>query len=140
MFFTLCDTVERCFSFSYCAQIFLFLLSNMPMDYFLYFLYKRIKKAYRLKDVSFYHEETYKAEWNKMLRYFIKPIAIIVMAMVVLFINPVSDIIYYSAVVIGMGIMLWTMLDLINIQNKLLMRPLPQFNTRGGDEDAYKML
>ncbi|MBE5866228.1 MAG: hypothetical protein E7292_08460 [Lachnospiraceae bacterium] len=107
---------------------------------FLYFLYKRIKKAYRLKDVSFYHEETYKAEWNKMLRYFIKPIAIIVMAMVVLFINPVSDIIYYSAVVIGMGIMLWTMLDLINIQNKLLMRPLPQFNTRGGDEDAYKML
>lgn len=107
---------------------------------FLYFLYKRIKKGYRLKDVSFYNEEKYKEEWNKMLRYFIKPLAIILMAMVVLFINPVSDIIYYTAVLIGMGIMLWTMLDLINIQNKLIMRPLPQFNTRGGDEDAYKML
>ncbi len=103
-------------------------------------LFKKIKKSYRLKDVSFFNENAYKVEWRKKLMYFIKPLVIILMALIVLLINPVSDIIYYSAVLAGMGVMLWIMLDLINIQNKLIMRPLPQFNTRGGDEDAYKML
>ncbi len=107
---------------------------------FLIFLIFKIKKSYRLKDVSFYNEASYKEQWRGKLMYMTKPLAIILMALIVLFINPVSDIIYYGAVLIGIGMMLWTMIDLIRIQNKLIMRPLPQFNTRGGDEDAYKML
>ena len=116
---------------------YLLVLFEIP---FLIALYRKIKKSYRLKDVSFFNENAYKVEWKKKLTYFVKPLSIILLAFIVLLINPVSDIIYYSTVLVGMGIMLWTMLDLIHIQNKLIMRPLPQFNTRGGDEDAYKML
>jgi len=107
---------------------------------FLIFLFMKIKKGYRIKDVSFFNQDTYKAQWRKNLLYFIKPIAIILISFVVLLINPVNDIIYYTVILIAIGMMLWTMLDLINIQNKIIMRPLPQFNIRGGDEDAYKML
>lgn len=103
-------------------------------------LVRKIMKSYRMKDVSFFNENAYKVEWRKKLGYLVKPFVIILAAIVVLLFNPVSDIIYYSAVLAGMGVVLWTMLDLISIQNKLIMRPLPQFNIRGGDEDAYKML
>lgn len=57
-------------------------------------------------------------------------------ACVVRMINPVSDIIYYSAVILVMFSVIWTNVGIIKKHNILTTRRLPQFDRKGGDDRA----
>lgn len=64
------------------------------------------------------------------------PGAGLVLAVLVLIFNPVSDLYYYSAAVVVMGLIGWDILGMIDKFNQLATRELPQFHKRGGDEDG----
>ena len=66
----------------------------------------------------------------------VKPGAAILLAIVIIIWNPVSDLYYYGGAVISMGAVIWTLMDIIGRYNMLTTRKLPQFNRRGGDENA----
>ena len=65
-----------------------------------------------------------------------KPIAAILLAIVIIICNPVSDLYYYGGAIVSMGAVIWTLMDVIGRYNVLTTRKLPQFNRRGGDENA----
>ena len=65
-----------------------------------------------------------------------KPIAAILLAIIIIIWNPVSDLYYYGGSVISMSAVIWTLMDIIERYNVLTTRKLPQFNRRGGDENA----
>lgn len=65
-----------------------------------------------------------------------KPIAAILLAIVIILWNPVSDLYYYGGSILSMGAVIWTLMDIIGRYNMLTTRKLPQFNRRGGDENA----
>lgn len=73
----------------------------------------------------------FKEKWRTL----IKPLAGIVSAAVILFVNPVSDWFYYIGAFACMGTVLWAILDIIRQHNMLTTRRLPQLNRRGGDEN-----
>ncbi len=64
----------------------------------------------------------------------VKPFAGIVLAVVILLIDPVSDWFYYIGASVCMGTVLWAIMDIIKQHNMLTTRKLPQLNRRGGDE------
>ncbi|MBR6230671.1 MAG: hypothetical protein IKR00_01900 [Lachnospiraceae bacterium] len=66
----------------------------------------------------------------------LKPLAGIILAGVLILINPNQDIIPYAAGVIAMALNFWSFTDIIKKHNELTMRKLPQLGRRGGDEDA----
>lgn len=66
----------------------------------------------------------------------IKPLGGILIAIIVLIVNPVSDWFYYLGAFACMGTVLWAIMDIIKQHNLLTMRKLPQLNRRGGDENA----
>lgn len=66
----------------------------------------------------------------------IKPFGGIVLAAVILIIDPVSDWFYYIGAFACMGTVLWAIMDIIKQHNMLATRKLPQLNKRGGDEIA----
>lgn len=66
----------------------------------------------------------------------VKPGAAILLAIVILIWNPVSDLYYYGGSIISMAAVIWTLMDIIGRYNMLATRKLPQFNRRGGDENA----
>lgn len=51
-------------------------------------------------------------------------------------INPVSDVIYYVAVILTMFSIIWTNVGIIKKHNLLTTRRLPQFDRKGGDDRA----
>lgn len=65
-----------------------------------------------------------------------KPLAGILLSLVILLLNPVEDMFYYIGALICMGTVLWSIIDIIRQHNQLSTRKLPQFNRRGGDENA----
>lgn len=50
--------------------------------------------------------------------------------------NPVSDLWYYGGVILQLGAVLYNLMDLIRNYNRLAMRKLPQFEKKGGDDNA----
>ena len=65
--------------------------------------------------------------------YLIKIIPAIIIPIVVLLINPISDLYYYGSGIISLSLVLLSFSDLINIHNQLSARPIPQLEKRGGD-------
>ena len=65
-----------------------------------------------------------------------KPIGGILAALVILLSNPVSDWFYYIGAILCMGSVLWAIMDIVRHHNELTTRKIPQFNRRGGDENA----
>lgn len=65
-----------------------------------------------------------------------KPGAGVALAALVLIVNPVSDLYYYGAALIAMGLIGWDILGMIERFNLLATRELPQFHRRGGEEDG----
>ena len=64
-------------------------------------------------------------------------LAAMLIAAVVLWFNPVSDIYYYAAVIVELIAIIYTVTDLIRYYNMLATRKLPQFdNYRGGDDNV----
>ncbi len=62
-----------------------------------------------------------------------KPFGGMILAVIILMWNPVSDWFYYMGAFVCMGLVLWAILDIIKQHNLLTTRRLPQFNRRGGD-------
>ena len=71
-----------------------------------------------------------------MLPVLAKPAAAILFAFVIMIWNPVSDLYYYGGAAASMAAVIWSFLDIIERHNMLATRKLPQFNRRGGDENA----
>lgn len=61
-----------------------------------------------------------------------------VIGVLVLFINPVSDMIYYGSVVVMIAMELFSFIGILNNYNVVATRPIPQFNIhRGGDDHVF---
>ncbi|MBO4980950.1 MAG: hypothetical protein J6C84_03535 [Lachnospiraceae bacterium] len=60
----------------------------------------------------------------------------IVAALIILLLRPAADEFYYFGALGCMGMVVWTIFDLIKYHNRLTLRKLPQLNRRGGDENA----
>lgn len=63
-------------------------------------------------------------------------IAAIILSIVIMFMQPVSDWYYYGCVIISLFAELILIMDVITRYNLLATRPLPQFNHKGGDDHA----
>ncbi|MBD5525824.1 MAG: hypothetical protein HDR04_15675 [Lachnospiraceae bacterium] len=77
-----------------------------------------------------------KGSFKESLPVLVKPGAAILLSIVIIIWNPVSDLYYYGGAVISMGAVIWTLMDIIGRYNMLTTRRLPQFNRWGGDENA----
>lgn len=75
-------------------------------------------------------------QWKKKIPHLIKPLTSILIALLVLFIHPVEDLIYYLSAIFCMGMVIWVVYDILKWHNVLSTRKLPQLNRRGGDENA----
>lgn len=78
----------------------------------------------------------WKGSLKELLPVIAKPAAAILLAIVIGIWHPVSDLYYYGGAVISMGAVIWSLMDIIKRYNLLTTRKLPQFNRRGGDENA----
>ncbi len=67
---------------------------------------------------------------------FFTAIIAVILAIVVLIINPVSDIFYYASVILTLIALFITIKDLIFYYNIMATRRLPQFDRTGGDDHA----
>ena len=85
---------------------------------------------------SFGWFRTFAGNWKMKWPVLGKPLAGMIPALGILLWNPVEDLFYYLGAFGCMGMVLWSVLDLIRQHNQLTMRKLPQFHKRGGDEDA----
>lgn len=81
-------------------------------------------------------QTTTKVTFKEKFKTTCKPIAGIVTAILILIINPVHDWYYYIGVIVCLGMVMWGFMDIIKNHNELTTRKLPQFNRRGGDENA----
>lgn len=73
---------------------------------------------------------------DKGIVYTILSILSIALGALIIYVNPVSDIIFYMAVIFGCVISFMEYIRLIKRFNKLTSRPLPQFKRTGGDDSA----
>lgn len=73
---------------------------------------------------------------KRKLFYMKYPLISILLAIVILILNPAYDLFYYIGVIACMITTALTFTDLITLHNRLTMRKLPQLNKRGGDENA----
>lgn len=80
--------------------------------------------------------KSYGSNWKRKLPVLLKPLGAIALAVLILIVNPVSDLIYYGGAILCMGMVCLGILDIIKQHNVLTTRKLPQFNKRGGDELA----
>lgn len=60
----------------------------------------------------------------------------VLLAAVILLLNPVSDLFYYGGTILSGAAIFLTLLGIIREYNVLATRPLPQFNRTGGDDRA----
>ena len=67
---------------------------------------------------------------------FIVSMIMVGIAVVIRLINPVSDSYYYLGAVLALVAVLFNMMDVISNYNRLVMRRLPQFDRKGGDDRA----
>ena len=67
---------------------------------------------------------------------FYKPLLGLLITMCVFFIGPASDIYYYIAALVSIGMSVISFYDIISKYNILTTRKLPQLGKRGGDENA----
>ena len=104
--------------------------------YFGIFIFAAISNSVKVKKpVSVSNKVIYKKPFKEKLNVLIKPIISLVFSIVVLLVNPVMDIWYYSATFVSMILVLISFADLIKLHNKLTMRLPRQFGKRGGDEN-----
>ena len=87
------------------------------------YLYSK-KENVKLKNSFF----PFKYAWKYLLAVLVSLIPIIT--------HPVNDLYYYIASFISLSLILLSFFDLVKIHNRLVSRPIPQLEKRGGDENA----
>lgn len=78
------------------------------------------------------------APFSEKMKTLWKPIAGIAASLAIIVLAPVSDLYYYAAAIISMIFVAWSFWDILSMHNRMTTRPLPQFNTRGGEEYENK--
>lgn len=78
----------------------------------------------------------YIGKWKEKIPILIKLFGGIAAALLILLINPVADWYYYGGAIVSLTCVAWAVMDIIKLHNELATRELPQFNKRGGDENA----
>lgn len=68
------------------------------------------------------------------MNYVWKYLMAIGVSFLMILVQPVNDIFYYLAAIIGMVLILWSFYDLVTVHNQLVSTPIPQLEKRGGDE------
>lgn len=101
---------------------------------FILYLGLDLAHLHKPKDTANLNIDIYNKAWKMKLHILLKPLFTIVLALIVAFINPVSDIIYYGTGCVCLGSIFWTTLDIIECHNILTTRKLPQLGKRGGEE------
>lgn len=71
----------------------------------------------------------FKEKWRVLS----KPLAAMIIALIILLLQPVSDLYYYGGAILVLATVVWSFMDIIRQHNMLTTRKLPQFNRRGGD-------
>lgn len=104
------------------------LLPNIALICFIYMAFSQNKKRSPHRSSP--------GAWKQNLPLLWKPLSGIAVAVLILIINPVSDIIYYLGAIFCMSMAAWVFVDIIQRHNLLSTRKLPQLNKRGGDENA----
>jgi len=74
--------------------------------------------------------------WKQKFPVLIKPISAIVISVIILLFNPVSDLYYYGGAILCMIMIGISFIDIIKSHNMLTTRKLPHLGKRGGDERA----
>lgn len=77
-----------------------------------------------------------KMRFGERLKKLYKPLIGIILAIVILILNPVSDLYYYGGAIVSILMTIWSIGDIIKEYNLLTTRKLPQLEKRGGDENA----
>lgn len=90
----------------------------------------------RLVTLKRWQKPVRKGEVKEMFPVLAKPAAAILFTFVIMIWNPISDLYYYGGAMVSMAAVIWTILDIIGRHNLLATRKPPQFNRRGGDENA----
>ena len=73
-----------------------------------------------------------KAPMKEKMLVLIKPLLGIFIAGIVYLVSPAEDIYFYGAAALIMALIVWSFFDILRQHNKQTMRPLPQFDKRGG--------
>lgn len=66
----------------------------------------------------------------------LKPIMGILFSIMALLWHPAFDLVYYAIAVLGIGLAVWSIFEIVSKSNLLTTRKLPQLEKRGGDENA----
>lgn len=72
---------------------------------------------------------------GKRLIKLIKPIIALLISVIIIIVNPVSDLYYYAGTAISIIMVIWSFADIVKGLNMLTTRKLPQLEKRGGDEN-----
>lgn len=73
---------------------------------------------------------------SKFSKYLYKQTIGIILAILIMILNPVEDMYYYGVSIISLLLVLWSFSDLIKQHNELVSRKFKQLEARGGDENA----
>ncbi len=76
----------------------------------------------------------YKAPMSKKMNSCWKAIASIAICFLTMVIHPFYDTPYYVVAMICMALLAWSFFDIVRYHNRLMTRPIPQFEKRGGEE------
>ena len=88
-------------------------------------------KGYRSKQ-----DQTKKTKKQPIFKYLYKEILAIIISILIIILNPVNDIYYYSVTLIALSLVILSFRDLVKEHNILATNRPPQLEKRGGDENA----
>lgn len=77
-----------------------------------------------------------KQPFKQKLPVLCKPLIAIIIGVILFIIRPYQDEIYYAISFVIMGIVIFSLSDVVRLHNKLTLRKPKQFNKRGGDENV----
>ena len=92
-------------------------------------------KAFGLTKSNTRKRSDSKAPMSMHKKAIIRAAVCVVAGLIILLINPFEDMVYYIAVIAIMLVIMWSILDIVKMHNRLTMRKPFQLESRGGDEE-----
>ena len=122
----------------------LIFLAGIISVVFLFMMNSGLNQAYARE--NYLHDKGYLRRFGKpaegampfgrKLRYLLKPIIGIACVVIFFLWQPNEDLYYYAGAGVSFLMLILSVLDLVRIHNLRVQQPIPQFNKRGGDENA----
>lgn len=96
----------------------------------------RLSREKTCRKNEYIDEEIYKKTWRKKYHMMLKPFLSLIMATILILVNPAPDYYFYGCTIFCLLMIGLTIWDLLKFQNLLTTRKLPQLNKRGGEDYA----